>query len=151
MSDTDTAPEVVEPEAADTPEPEAAEAADAVEDTPAEPDKEAAKFRRKLRETEKERDTLAARVEALQRAQAETLLTASGVKPQAVWAVAELGDVLAEDGTIDTDKLDKAVATAREKFGIAKPAKGNLVRGVGNQPAGRPRLDAWREAFTPKR
>lgn len=143
------------------------EAAEAVEDTTpetvegttgpdedtAEPDsnKEAAKYRRKLREAEKQRDELAARVEALQRAQAEGLLAASGVKPQAVFAVAELADLLGDDGTIDADKLTAAVETAREKFGIAKPTKGNLVPGVGSQPNRVPKADAWREAFTPSR
>lgn len=112
---------------------------------------EAAKYRRRLRDTEKQRDTLAAHVEALQRAHIEAALTKSGVKPDAVFAVAELADLVAEDGTIDADKLAAAVDAARAKFGITTPSKGAHVPGVGNQPATRPRADAWRDAFTPAR
>lgn len=110
---------------------------------------EAARWRRKLRETETERDALAQQLEAVQRQQVEGLL--GGVKPQAVWAVAELSELLAEDGTIDTGKVTAAVEAAREKFGITKPAKGNHVPNVGNQPSTPPKLDRWKEAFTPSR
>lgn len=138
------------------------EAVDATEDTTAAEDhteppedddgsREAAKWRRKLRDTEGERDALAARLEAVQRQQIENLLAASGVKPQAVWAVAELADLLADDGSIDTDSVTKAVTAARERFGIATPGKGSVVPGVGNQPTITPQTDAWKEAFTPAR
>lgn len=112
---------------------------------------EAARWRRKLRDAEGERDALAQRLEAVQRQSVEGLLTASGVKAQAVFAVAELADLLGEDGSIDTDKVGQAVEAAREKFGIAKPTKGNLIPGVGHQPSQMPKLDAWKDAFTPPR
>lgn len=111
---------------------------------------EAAKYRRRLRDAEKQRDELAARVTALQRRQAEAMLPAA-VKPAAVWAVTELADVLDDDGSVDAAKLDAAVTAAREHFGITKPAKGTHVPGVGNQPDGRPRADGWKQAFTPSR
>lgn len=111
---------------------------------------EAAKYRRRLREAEQQRDELAARVSALQRRQAEAMLPAA-VKPAAVWAVTELADVLDDDGLVDAAKLDAAVTAAREHFGITKPAKGTFVPGVGNQPDGRPRADGWKQAFTPSR
>lgn len=134
----------------------AAQDTDPAEDTtePVEDDStngEAAKWRRRLRDAEAERDALAARLEAVQRQQVENLLDASGVKPKAVWAVAELADLLADDGTIDPEQVTNAVAVARDKFGIAKPAKGTVVPGVGNQPNGVPSTDKWKEAFTPAR
>lgn len=110
---------------------------------------EAARWRRKLREAEAERDALAQRLEAVQRQQVETLL--GGVKPQAVWAVAELADLLNEEGGIDPEKVSAAVEAARERFGITKPAKGNHIPGVGNQPSSLPKGDAWKEAFAPSR
>jgi len=125
---------------------------DAVEAEPAEetPNNEAAKYRRKLREAEKQRDTLAAHVEALQRAQVDNLLAATGVKSDAVFAVAELADLLAEDGTVASEKLTAAVEAAKDKFGITPP-KGTHVPGVGNQPAAAPTVDRWKAAFTPAR
>lgn len=111
---------------------------------------EAARYRRRLREAERQRDELAARVAALQQQQAERMLPA-GIKPDAVWAVTGLADVLDGDGLVDRDKLDAAVVAARERFGITKPSKGTHVPGVGNQPDRTPRIDGWRQAFTPSR
>ena len=52
------------------------------------PAREAAKWRGRLREVEAERDSLAGKVEALQRAQVDAHITALGTKPAAVWASA---------------------------------------------------------------
>lgn len=112
---------------------------------------EAARYRRKLRKAEGERDALAQRLETLQRQQADTLITATGVKPDAVYAVAELADLLTDDGGIDPEKVTAAIAAARDRFGITKPAKGTHVPGVGNQPSATLTVDTWREAFTPSR
>ncbi|HPY26005.1 MAG TPA: hypothetical protein PLK19_16980 [Mycobacterium sp.] len=113
------------------------------------PNSEAAKYRKRLREAEAERDTLAQRLEAVQRQQVEALL--GGVKPEALWAVTELAALLTEDGSIDADKVTAAIDAAREKFGITKPSKGNHVPGIGNRPTIAPAVDKWKEAFTPNR
>lgn len=112
---------------------------------------EAAKWRRRLRESQSELKSVTEQLDAVQRQQAEALIAASGVKPQAVWAVTELAGVLDDDGSVSAEKVAEAVTAAREKFGIARPAKGSIVPGVGNQPAGNPRIDRWQEAFSPKR
>jgi len=44
------------------------------------------------------------------------------LKPAAVWAVTELGQVLDDAGAIDTGKLAAAMGTAREQLGIRQPA-----------------------------
>lgn len=129
---------------------EVTEPEDATEEAE-DPGKEAAKYRRRLREAEAARDDLAVKVEALQRQHVAQLLEGHGVKPEALFATVELSDVLATDGTVDSGKVAKAVASARERFGISPPPKGNLVKGVGNQPSGAPRVDAWKQAFTPSR
>lgn len=113
------------------------------------PNSEAAKYRRKLREAEAERDTLAQRLEAVQRQQVEALL--GGVKPEALWAVAELAELLTDEGTIDADKVSAAIDAARERFGIAKPSPGTHVPGIGNRPTIAPAADRWKEAFQPSR
>lgn len=114
------------------------------------PAREAAKWRGRLREVEAERDSLAGKVEALQRAQVDAHITALGTKPAAVWASgAQLSDLVGEDGTPDQEKIAAAVAVAREQLGIddrpKRPARG-LTSGasVTREP-----VNGWREAFAP--
>lgn len=111
---------------------------------------EPARWRRKVREVETTRDALAEKVAALQLAQLDTMLTGTGVKPAAVLAVAELAALLDEDGLVDSGKVNDAVAAARARFGIGAP-KGTVVPGLGQQPSGVPRVDAWQDAFSPRR
>jgi hypothetical protein len=114
--------------------------------------REAAKWRKKLRGAEAERDDLATRLEAVQRQQIEKILVAAHVKPPAVWAVAELGDLLADDGTIDAAAVEVAITAAREQFGITPISTGNYVPGIGSGNLRAPRrLDQWTEAFKPQK
>ena len=69
------------------------------------PAREAAKWRGRLRRVEAERDQLTERVTAMQRAQAEQLISSHGLRPGAVWAVAKLDDLLDEHGDIDPAKV----------------------------------------------
>lgn len=109
------------------------------------PGREAAKYRRRLRDVEAERDTLKATVESLQRAEVDRLATADGLKPAALWSSAELTDLLAEDGTVDQGKVAAAISAARETLGIAPPPppRGNVVKKEGatlrrpGRPSGR--------------
>lgn len=126
-----------------------AEHQDEQDDTKAQ-NAEAAKYRRRLREAQAELKTVTAQLDAVQRQQIEAMLEPSGVKPEAIWAVTELAELLDDTGSIDPDKLAGAIEAAREKFGIPKISKGNYVPGVGNQPSAIPRADAWTDAFKPK-
>ena len=144
---TDPTPETTE----DTPAPEGAEDEHQDADDTKAQNAEAAKYRRRLRDAQAELKSVTAQLDAVQRQQAESLIAASGVKPEAIWAVTELAGVLDDDGSVSEEKIAEAVTAAREKFGIAKPAKGSLVPGVGNQPIGNPRVNRWSEAFAPKR
>lgn len=109
------------------------------------PGREAAKYRRRLRDVEAERDALKATVAALQRAEVDRLATADGLKPAALWSSAELTDLLAEDGTVDQGMVAAAIAAARETLGIAPPPppRGNFVKKEGatlrrpGRPSGR--------------
>ncbi len=94
-----------------------------------------------------------ATVEALQRQTAEQQIRAAGLKPAAVWAVAKLGDVLNDQGAIDTGKLGAAMTTAREQLGIQRripprPGEGGSLRSGSGVPQEKPRgfVDAFRPA-----
>lgn len=175
MSETTDATAVVSDESADVADPasqnqtvadeptadDAAQADDAVKDNtdddPVEDDEqptsnaEAAKFRRRLRDTEQHRDQLAARVEALQRKHIETLLASTGVKPAAVFSVTDLDALVDADGTVNAEKVTAAVNTARDRFNIAPIGKGTYVPGLGNQPSIIPQADVFSDAFKPSR
>ena len=110
---------------------------------------EAARWRRRLRDTEAELKAVTAQLDAVQRQQVEAALSEFAVKPDALWSVATLPDLLAEDGSVSADKLAQAIDTARERFGIPKQSVGSHVPGIGNQPNTVPRVNRWREAFTP--
>lgn len=81
---------------------------------PAEPEggnTEAARYRRRLRETESERDTLARRVETLQRAAVERAAAEHLAQPGDLWALGtQLSDLLDGDtGDVDDGKVTAAI------------------------------------------
>ncbi|MBZ4622125.1 hypothetical protein [Mycobacterium avium] len=114
------------------------------------PNHEAAKWRTKLRDTEAERDALATRLEAMQRAAIDSHVTTMGMKPKALWASgAQLADLLGEDGTPDTAKVAAAVEAAKESLGVTvytRPRQGLQPGAMSHQP----RRDKWVEAFGPR-
>lgn len=106
-----------------------------------------ARYRKRAQEAEAQRDALAATVERLQRGQLESAIAAAGVKPAAVFAVTELGDLLAEDGTPSDKKIAEAVKIARDQLGIPSrpPLRQTGMRsGAGYSP---PKKDGWVDAF----
>ncbi|MDQ1247533.1 MAG: hypothetical protein QG597_1903 [Actinomycetota bacterium] len=83
---------------------------------------EAARYRRKLREVEAERDRLAAQVEQLQRGIVEGLLEVEVVGIDALSATgAELAALLDDNGLPDTHKVRQAAQDARAALGIPGP------------------------------
>lgn len=111
------------------------------------PGREAAKYRRRLREAENERDQLAGRVEALQRAEVDRLAKADGMRPAALWASGtELAGLLDDDGTVDAAKVTAAIEGAREQLGIPKPPVGPRVPREGRS-LGRPPKPSGKEAM----
>lgn len=88
--------------------------------------KEAASHRRKARAAEAERDALAGRVEALQRAEAQRVagMISEGFRPLSdpsdLWRAegVELSAMLAEDGTVDPERVREAA----RGVGIAHPS-----------------------------
>lgn len=106
------------------------------------PGREAAKYRRRLRDAEAERDQLAEQIVAWQRAEVERQATAGGLKPAALWASGtELAGLLGDDGTVDESKVSAAISGARESLGIPKPVhntkEGRNVRRSDSKPSGK--------------
>ncbi|GAA3680789.1 hypothetical protein FB459_2876 [Yimella lutea] len=100
-----------------------------------EDDREAARYRRKLRAAEGERDTLRATVERLQRAEVERLAGVHLSKPEGLWAAGvSLADVLDEDGNADAEKITQACRDASDRLGLSRPRPGNIVPKEGRNP-----------------
>lgn len=82
--------------------------------------REAAKYRKRLREVEAENTALKEQLTALRRAEVERL---TGLpKPAALWAAGtELEDLLDDAGVVDPAKVAAAVEVARETLGMTLP------------------------------
>lgn len=132
--------------------PETTGAPEAAEDTTGPQDdvkagKEAARYRRQLRETEAERDTLRERVEAMQRAEVERLAGHLS-QPSAIWAAGvELADVLDEDGNVDPGKVTPAVTAAAESLGLARASRTPRPDPSQGATGTGPRRNEWAEAL----
>lgn len=96
---------------------------------------EAARYRRKLRNAESERDGLAQRLEAMQRAEVERLAGQHLAKGQALWAGGvQLADLLSEDGTINAEAVRDAAQAARAELGLSAPPRGLHIASEGANP-----------------
>lgn len=105
---------------------------------------EAAKYRRKLRDVEAERDTLRDRVEALQRTQVEQL--AGNLKPAALWSTTHLETLLDDAGNVDAERVNEAVSRARAELGIPSTSmRPDLSEGSSGR--GSPSRISWSDAL----
>lgn len=150
-----TIPDTTDPTPA--PEPVAAEPVTAATTTDdndsADSGKEAAKYRRRLRETESERDTLAQRLTTLQRAEAERLAATALSDGGDLWREGtELADLLDGDGNVNPDKVTAAAASVsqahphwRKREPSAPPASSVTANGkIGPGPEPRSWTDVLR-------
>lgn len=112
--------------------------------------REAAKYRRQLRDTETERDNLAGRLEALQKQTVETLAGQHLDKPAGLWASGtELEDLIDSEGNVDPDKVKAAAVAAREELGLTRP-RGLIIPNQGKTPETYSRkTDTFESAFGP--
>ena len=98
---------------------------------------EAARYRRRLRDTETERDALREQVAGFQRREVESLAASCGVRAGAIWAVAALGDLLGDDGSVDAARVASAVDAAREQLGVAPSGRAPMFPVSGISPPAR--------------
>lgn len=112
--------------------------------------REAAKYRRQLREAEAARDALSTRLEGMQRAQVEAMVDLA--QPRALWAVTELADLLDDDGNVDSEKVAAAMTRARDELGAStrdQPVfESPSTHRTNSAP---PASEAFVQAFEPKR
>lgn len=106
----------------------------------------------RVAEIEAETAAQATKIEGLQKMLVDKAVEASGLKPAAVFAVAELGALLDENGLPDPEKIDAAVAAAKESLGVVGLLPGptrqtGMRSGAGYSP---PKRDSWADAFAPK-
>ena len=122
---------------------------------PAKLRKEAASYRRRLRETEAERDKLRARVEASDRLEVERQVGGDGglADPGDLWLAVQLDDLRNDDGALDSEKVEAARdrvlvdrphwrhqptpqfdGGARESAVETKPSFGEALKKVGRRP-----------------
>ncbi len=120
------------------------------DETP-DPNREAAKYRRQLREVEAKRDKITATLEAAQRSRVEAVAVSQGITADALWAAgSQLDALLTADGQPDADAIAAAVQHTRDYFGITvKPATAAGLKSGAMAP--QPTPDNWRDAFGPKR
>lgn len=97
---------------------------DTSDDAGDKPGREAAKYRKRLRETEAERDVLAAQLLELRQGVIDDIATKAGVDPKLLTANGyELSGFLDEDGKIIRAKVDDAVQTTIAAFRISPASR----------------------------
>lgn len=117
------------------------------------PNSEAAKYRRKLREAEAERDQLLERVDAQDRAAIEGMAASKLHNPADLWLVTNPNDLRNEAGEIDADKVTAALAGAvadrphwaKTQAPPSQRPKANLSGGGDPSESGEPAT--WAGAF----
>ncbi|MCP9272775.1 hypothetical protein [Mycolicibacterium arenosum] len=117
--------------------PEADESLDGAEEQDG-GNREAAKYRRRLRDAEAERDTLRTRLETLQRTEAERLAGRHLAKGAALWVGGtELAELLDANGDVDPAKVTERAQHVRDEYGVEQPRKGPYVAREGENPSPR--------------
>lgn len=136
----------------DVPDTEVADEAEPPTTDGAKAGKEAAKYRRRLRETEGERDALAEQVDTLRRTLAEEVIVSTGrlSSAEALWAAGtRVADLLDDDGNLDRNKIEQAADAVAERFGMSRrPKPSPAQRETDHAPAGLSGSDAMVEALT---
>jgi hypothetical protein len=99
--------------------------------------REAAKYRRQLRETEAQRDILQTRVDSAQRGFVDHLAETVGrIKPAALWASgADLGALLDASGNVDTKAVVAACEAAVSTLSLSRTPRSDPSGGQGAAPS----------------
>lgn len=77
------------------------------------------------------------RLSAMQRQSVERQITSAQMRPEAVWAVAKLDELVADDGSVDADAVTQAMARAKRTLGIGgRRAPGLEIGGLSSGATG---------------
>lgn len=110
--------------------------ADDGEQAPPGAGREAAKYRRRLRDAEAREASLATRLEAAQRREAEQVASRVLARPACLWVGgAALGDVLGEDGQVDPEKVEAVARAGVAAYGFPEVRVGGYVAREGTAVA----------------
>jgi hypothetical protein len=114
--------------------------------------REAAKYRRQLRDVEAERDLLQTSLDSMRRQHVEAIIQEVGYTPEAVLLSIKMSELLAEDGTIDADLVKTITRETATRLGLKMtgpsfPKPDPFQGGDGRSPS---LPDQWVTAFTPK-
>lgn len=111
------------------------------------PGREAAKYRRRLRDTEAERDALAATVDTLRRQIIEAALDRSPITAEAFWAGGtDVADLLDNTGAVDVDRVAEVAAEVAARFGVKRQA---MDLGQGARGSGHAAGKGWADVLGP--
>jgi len=105
---------------------------------------EAAKYRRRLREVEAERDTLSSTLQAARRREVDRLSSATLADPDDLHVLGQVdvGELLDDDGHVDAGKVDVAVkALVAGRPRLARDDLGADFDGGARSSASRPSVD----------
>ncbi|MFC3299792.1 hypothetical protein FJV46_15010 [Arthrobacter agilis] len=140
--DATTEPLATEDVQADAPEP-----VEAPDDGKSKAGREAANYRRKLRETEAERDSLAASVDSLQRQLvAGNMPQGSTLTADALWSTGRAAsEFFSEAGELDSAALTSAVRETHSTLGVHFGP--DPVREQGQRSGGGPAGPSWGDAL----
>lgn len=84
--------------------------------------REAAKYRRRLRDAEAERDDMAAQLDAARRSIAEGVAARHLAKPASLWlSGATPADVLDDNGGVDAEKVVALAQSVSADYGLSRP------------------------------
>lgn len=95
------------------------------------PNREAAKYRVRLRETEGERDALATRLQTAQRREVERIAEQHGrlARPAALWAGGtDLADLLDDEGNVDPDRVASTCDQVATDLGLTRTPRPNRAQ-----------------------
>lgn len=125
-----------------------------IEDDP-KPGREAAKYRRQLREVEAERDQLREVVSSYQRAAVEASAAKQLAAPSLLWESGKLApaDLVGDDGQPDSAKVEQAVKDLVSVHGrevLAARLTGGYAPNEGRQPRRFTMSQSFTDAFRPK-
>lgn len=109
--------------------------------------REAAKYRRRLRETEAERDQLADTLARTRQSIVDNAVQAAGLDPRLLGAAGHsLDSLVGKDGLVSHDKLAEAISTTAQEFGLNRPGlRANPQQGRGGPQSGT--TASWSEAL----
>lgn len=117
--------------------------------------REAARYRRQLRDTEAERDSLRAERDALRRGHIEQLAQAAGATRGAdVADVTDIATLLGEDGRVDPERVAARVAELRAErphwFAPPPRTRQRQVRQVSEDGTNEAPAPGWSQLMSPK-